>query len=84
MTHAKKDPAGTGEISAKSQGNSTVNGKVIPFGTKTGERGEQREKGVRGENKEDLTRRLQKNYIQTDLFPDGYAGTTGKPSGNAG
>jgi hypothetical protein len=51
MIHAKKDPAGAGEISAKSKADTKGNGKVIPLRPKSGKRGTQREKGIRRKKK---------------------------------
>lgn len=36
MTHAKKNPAGAGEISEKGKANTKGNGKIVPFRPKAG------------------------------------------------
>jgi hypothetical protein len=77
MTHAKKNPAGTREISEKSKGYSALNGKIIPFGTKTGKLRKQRKKSGGRKKKEGNTR----NFIQTEIpFPgaNGNDGTAGE------
>jgi hypothetical protein len=44
MTHAKKNPAGAGEVSKKGKADPTGNGKVIPFRAKAGKFGEQKQR----------------------------------------
>lgn len=75
MKNAKKNPAGTGEVSEEGKTNSKSNGKVIPFRAKAGKfrKQEQRKKGVRGE-----TEVCKKIFQQIEIpFPVTY-GIDGK------
>jgi hypothetical protein len=78
MTHAKKNPAWSSEVSKKSKTNST-NGKIIPFGAKAGKRGEQgqREKSIRPKK---VYRQIQIPF-PAEIIEDGDDGATGKLKG---
>lgn len=54
MTHAKKNPAGAGEISEKGKANTKGNGKIVPFRPKAGKFGKQEQGKESGRSKKIL------------------------------
>lgn len=64
--HGKKNSAGAGKVSKEGEGNPTRNGKVVPFGPKTGQFRKQRKEGVRDQTEKKLLDQIEIPFPQED------------------